>query len=163
VILAAPGSGGKSVASGRLPPPWQTLSDDTSLVVRSDSGEFWAHPWPNWTRYASRDPDGSWEVERGVLLRAVFFLRKADQDRVLPVGPAEAACMLLESAEQAWRGPLRASGWEGEKARRLRVQRLENSCVQVKRVPCHVLELTLDGAFWTEVEALLGGEDSECR
>ena len=44
VILAAPGGTGKTTASNRLPAPWRSLCDDSTLVVRDPQGNYWAHP-----------------------------------------------------------------------------------------------------------------------
>lgn len=57
VILAGPGTVGKTTASRRLRLPWHSLSDDATLVVRDRAGRFGAHPWPTWSRFMF---GGSW-------------------------------------------------------------------------------------------------------
>ena len=36
-------------------PPWRSLCDDATLVVRDASGRYWAHPWPTWSRFYTLD------------------------------------------------------------------------------------------------------------
>jgi hypothetical protein len=76
-IMAGPGTVGKSTASRRLPSSWRSLSDDMTLVVRDDQGQYWAHPWPTWSRFHYGGPGGSWAVERAVPHPAVFFLSQS--------------------------------------------------------------------------------------
>ena len=100
VVLAGPGTVGKTTASRRLPSPWRSLSDDTALVVRDRHGEYWAHPWPTWSHFYGGGPGGSWDVQRAVPLRAIFFLSQSLEDRVSPVEPSEAIAGLMASVQQ---------------------------------------------------------------
>ena len=90
VILAAPGGTGKTTASDRLPAPWRSLCDDTTLVVRDSQGKYWGHPWPTWSRFLEGGPGGTWEVQEAVPLRGVFFLSQAPEDLTEPLGPGHA-------------------------------------------------------------------------
>jgi SynChlorMet cassette protein ScmC len=153
-ILAAPGGGGKSTASARLSAPWRSLSDDQALIVRDADGSYWAHPWPTWSRFFDNGPGGSWPVEEAVALAGIAFLQSSDRVRITPIGAGRALCLLVESAEQA-AAVIGARPLESEVAARRRV-RFENLAEIVKAVPCFVLESTLDGAFWRELEAQLG-------
>jgi SynChlorMet cassette protein ScmC len=63
VILAAPGGMGKTTASNRLPAPWRSLSDDLTLIVRDSQKNYWAHPWPTWSRFLWGGAGGEWNVQ----------------------------------------------------------------------------------------------------
>ncbi|MBN2537946.1 SynChlorMet cassette protein ScmC, partial [candidate division WOR-3 bacterium] len=117
-LMAGPGTVGKSTASRRLPPPWSSLCDDTTLVVRDRAGRFWAHPWPTWSTFHIAGPaDRSWEVERAVPLRAVFFISQAPADRLEPVTPTQATALTIESAVEVSREACRLA--DRRAARRL--------------------------------------------
>jgi SynChlorMet cassette protein ScmC len=153
VILAAPGGTGKTTASDRLPAPWRSLCDDTTLVVRDSRGNYWAHPWPTWSRFLGRESGGTWDVQNAVPLEGVFFLSRAVEDRVESVGPGHAVSLLVECAEQA--SQLMAQGLKKEETRALRLERFNNLCALARVVPTHVLHISLTGAFWQEIEQTL--------
>ena len=101
VILAAPGGTGKTTASDRLPAPWRSLCDDTTLVVRDSQGNYRAHPWPTWSRFLDGGPGGTWDVQSAVPLKGIFFLSHAVEDRVESVGTGHAVSLLVECVKQA--------------------------------------------------------------
>jgi SynChlorMet cassette protein ScmC len=150
VILAGPGSAGKSTASNRLPDPWRSHSDDLTLVVRGAHGSFLAHPWPTWSRFIEDGFRGTWDTQNAVALSALYFLEQSHMDRAEEVGPAQAACLLVESAEQAWWDQDR--GQDDPILRAHRLRRFDNICAIARAVPCHVLKVTRDGPFWEEIE-----------
>ena len=76
VILAGPGDVGKTTASGRLPAPWISLSDDCTLIVRDGKGGYRTHPWPTWSTFMYGGPGGSWDVQYSVPLKAIFVLKQ---------------------------------------------------------------------------------------
>jgi hypothetical protein len=153
VILAGPWGVGKSTASSRLLPPWRSLCDDLTLVVRDGRGRYRAHPWPTWSRFANGGTGGSWEVSRAVPLKGVFFLQQAQNNRARPVSIEEAIGLFAEAVKQAeWRfferRLVRQSG---------RLERFNNIWELVKYVPSFILQFSLSGAFWEEIEKALGG------
>lgn len=154
IILAAPGGTGKTTASSRLPHPWRSLCDDATLVVRDENGTYRAHPWPTWSRFADGGPGGSWDVQESLPLRAIFFLARSEDDRVEPVGAGHGATLLVESAEQLSRAMVRGLR-DREKIRALRLERFDNICTLAKAVPSYVLQISLGGAFWEEIEQAL--------
>ncbi len=155
VILAGPGGVGKTMASQRLLPPWRSLCDDTTLVVRDEQGAYWVHPWPTWSTFALGGPGGTWDVQRAVPLKGIFFLSQAEKTQLEPVGVGQAVTMLVESAEQvSW--PM-VGDMECEEIRAIHLQRFDNICALAQAVPCYILRLSLAGAFWQEMERALSG------
>jgi SynChlorMet cassette protein ScmC len=150
VILAAPSGTGKTTASNRLPAPWRSLSDDTTLVVRDLHGKYFAHPWPTWSRFLDGGPGGVWNVQKAVPVIGVFFLVQAANDQVERVGPGQAVCLLGESVEQA--SISMALGKCKEDLRALHLERFNNLCALAKIVPAYLLHFSLTGKFWQEME-----------
>jgi len=153
ILLAGPGTVGKTTASNRLPPPWRSLCDDTTLVVRDAHGAYWAHPMPTWSRFYGGD-GGSWDVQSAVPLRAIFFLTQSPSDRVEPLDqPASTMAMLLESVEQACR-PM-ARDLSEDQARGMHDEWLANARALMRTVPASLLHISLTGSFWQEIERAL--------
>ena len=159
VILAAPAGTGKTTASDRLLAPWRSLCDDTTLVVRDSQGNFWAHPWPTWSRFLAGGSGGTWDVQNAVPLKGIFFLSQAVEDRVESVGPGHAVSLLVECAEQT--PQLMARSLSKEETRALHLERFNNLCALARVVPTHVLRISLTGAFWQEIEQTLEGSHRE--
>ncbi len=153
VLLAGRSGVGKSTASGRLPRSWRSLCDDTSLVVRRTDGSYWGHPWPTWSRFFAGETGHSWEVQHAVPLRAVFILEQAEQEIVKASDPGEAVCMLSEIARQAARHLWRGVG-PAELAAFHR-QRFDNLCGMAQTLPVHLLDVSIQGQFWKEMERVL--------
>jgi SynChlorMet cassette protein ScmC len=162
VILAAPGGTGKTTASDRLPAPWRSLCDDTTLVVRDSQGNYWAHPWPTWSRFLDGGPGGTWDVQSAVPLKGIFFLARAVEDRVKRVGLGQAVSLLVECVRQA--STFMSLGLSKEEVRALHLERFNNLCALARVVPAHVLHISLSGAFWQKIEqAIEGGHGGETQ
>jgi SynChlorMet cassette protein ScmC len=162
VILAAPGGTGKTTASNRLPAPWRSLCDDTTLVVRDPQGKYWAHPWPTWSRILDKGFVGTWDVQNAVPVKGIFFLTQAVEDRAERVGPGQAVSLLAECVGQV--STLMASGLSKKELRTLHLERFNNLCALARVVPAHVLHISLTGVFWQEIEqALEGGHCEETQ
>ena len=155
VLLAAPSGTGKTTASNRLPPPWRSLSDDLTLALRDNKGQWWAHPWPTWSRFEPGGPGGVWDVQHAVPLHAVFYLAQAPAEKVEPLGAGQATTMLVQSAEQGAYFSL-TRDLSIEESRVLRQQSFDLLCNLARAVPAFVLHLSLTGAFWVEIERALG-------
>jgi hypothetical protein len=154
VILTAPGGTGKTTASNRLPPPWRSLCDDTTLVVRDPQGNYWAHPWPTWSCFQDKGPGGSWDVQNAVPLKGIFFLAQAVEDRVERVGHGQAVSLLVECVGQV--STFITPSLFKEELRALHLERFNNLCALARVIPAHVLHISLTGAFWQEIEQALG-------
>jgi SynChlorMet cassette protein ScmC len=155
VILAAAGGTGKTTASHRLPTPWRSLCDDTTLVVRDPQGSYWAHPWPTWSRFLDGEPGGTWDVPSAVPLKGIFFLARAAEDRVERLGHGHTVSMLVECAGQA--SMVMALGLGQEELRAHHLERFNNLCALARIMPAHRLHISLTGAFWQEMERTLKG------
>lgn len=155
VILAAPGGTGKSTASSRLPAPWRSLSDDTTLVVRDAQGRYLAHPWPTWSRFQDGGPGGDWDVQHAVALKGIFFLAQAAADHAEPVGPGQAASLLVEGLRQA--AQFMPVGLFQEEVRALHLEGFNNLSALARTIPAHILHISLTGTFWTELDRVLDG------
>jgi hypothetical protein len=156
-LLLGPSGRGKSTASRLLTPPWRSLSDDLALLVPGEPGEperWRAHAWPTWSALRKGGAGGSWDVRRGVDARGIFFLQRAPGGAAVRVGPGRAACLLMESFEQAW--------WAGtalfppERFAAIRRQAFENISSLVKAVPAFLLPMASSGPFWEKIEEALG-------
>jgi SynChlorMet cassette protein ScmC len=159
VILAAPGGTGKTTASNRLPAPWRPLCDDTTLVVQDPQGNYWAHPWPTWSRFLDGGSGGTWDVQSAMPVKGIFFLDQAVEDRVERVGPGQAVSLLVECVRQA--STLMAPGLSKEEVRALHLEWFNNLCDLARIVPAHVLHISMTGAFWQEIEKALEGGHCE--
>ena len=155
VILAAPGGTGKTTASRRLPAPWRSLCDDTTLVTRDSNDNYLAHPWPTWSRFIDGGPDGTWDVQRAVPLKGIFFLNRAPEDRAESVGAGQAVSLLIESARQA--SMIKAPHQLIEEVRAQHLERFINLCDLARNVPAHILHISLTGAFWQVLDQALSG------
>jgi len=153
VVLAAPGGTGKTTASYRLPAPWHSLSDDTTLVVRDAHGRYWAHPWPTWSRFMHGGSGGSWDTQKAVPLKGIFFLSRASEDRVERVGLGHAVHLLAEGVRQA--SQFMPHGLFNQELHAHHLERFNNLCSLVRVIPAHVLHISLTGAFWNEIERTL--------
>jgi SynChlorMet cassette protein ScmC len=153
VILPAGGGTGKTTASNRLPAPWRSLSDDATLVVRDSQGNYWAHPWPTWSRFQNGGPGGNWAVQNAVPVKGIFFLVQAIADRAKLVGQGQAVSLLVECVRQA--STLMAPGLFEEELHAMHMERFNNLCALARVVPTYLLHISLTGAFWQEIEQAL--------
>jgi len=156
VLLAGPSEVGKSTASLRLAPPWRSLSDECTLVVRKPAGEYFAHPWPTWSTYLEGDQGQNWDVQHGFPLTAICLLVQDPSDSIKTLDNPRSICMLNESAEQAWSGL--STEFDRNNRREIRTRRFTNICALVTRVPCYLLRLSRSGSFWEQIESILEHE-----
>jgi SynChlorMet cassette protein ScmC len=150
VILAGPGGVGKTTACNRLPETWHTLSDDTALIVRDDVNQYWAHPWPTWSRILLEGVRERWDVGRSISLKAICFLSQSSEPDLVLLGEGEMACLGMEAIEQASRPITRGLG--GESLQKLNALHFKNICQLVKAVPGCRLNLDLKSPFYEWIE-----------
>jgi len=122
-------------------------------------GNYWAHPWPTWSRFLWGGSGGTWDVQHAVPLKGVFFLSRAAEDHVESLGPGHALSLLVECAQQASQLMVRGLGKEATRA--LHLERFDNLCALARVVPAHLLHISLTGAFWEEIEQTLEANHRE--
>ena len=153
VLLAAPGGSGKSTCCRRLPSPWNVLSDDETLLVLDESGEFIAHPFPTWSNHILNREPRTWKVESHVPVRAIFFLEQAEEDRINPLGQGNSAVLINQSATQVCR-----RAWfrmEASDQRAGKEQLFVRAGNLARRIPAFSLKVSLDGRFWELIDRVL--------
>lgn len=153
IILAGCGDVGKTTASKRLPSPWCSLSDDSSLIVLDKQNNYRAHPWPTWSSLFTEEKVQTWDVQFSVPLKAVFILSQSKTDKVEELGKGQAVCLLNETVDQASWG-LDSTLRDKEK-HSLRLQRFDNICKLVRSIPVYLLHISKNGSFWKEIEKVL--------
>ena len=154
VILAGPSGVGKTTASVRLSGPWHSLSDDITLVVCDDQGRYWGHPWPTWSFFSESNNSGrKWEVSYAVPLKGLFFLAQSLEDRAERIGAGQAAGMLLETARQA-SSPL-VNRNSNDNLTAMNLQLFNNACIMAKSMRSFILNVSLNGQFWKEMDIAL--------
>lgn len=173
VLLAAAGGTGKSTAARRVPPPWLGLCDDAVLVIPEwgdlpanpeslESPEalpqrWWAHAWPTWSRFEQGGPGGVWPVREAIPLRAIYFLKQAAGEWLEPFGTGQTAARLHESAKQINLVMLRYSTPQEKQAIQRKLFNLSTALARC--LPAARLHLSLQGAFWTVLEADLAAKN----
>jgi hypothetical protein len=150
VILTGPGQVGKTTASRRLPPRWHSLCDDATLIVNDRKGCYRAHPWPTWSRLYSGGPGGSWDVQRAVPLRAIFFLAQSPDNRVSHINTGQAIAMLMESVQQVSRSMTRKL--KESEVHAFHREQLAAASRVAHAIPIYMLHINLKGNFWKEIE-----------
>ena len=158
VILAAPGGTGKTTASNRFPPPWRSLSDDSTLVVRDRNGNYFAHPWPTWSQLFNGDTGCRWAAGEYVPLRAIFFLCQSEEDFAEPLDHDTALAFLMESSNQVCGMRFRNFLPAGDSEPFTLMQFSAISDI-VKTVPMYRLRISLSGQFWDVISGTLKLQD----
>lgn len=155
VALSASGGTGKSTSSRRIPSPWWPLCDDTTLIVPGgSSAPYMAHPFPTWSDYLWKRSEGTWNVAGGVPLKAIFFLKQADKDKASAIGQGETAIYIGRSSTEILTSFVRRL--EASAGRALKQRIFDNACRAAKAIPAYILEVSLVGQFWKEIERVIG-------
>jgi len=150
VILAGPGGAGKTTAAGRIPHPWRMLSDDLSLIARSPQGEYWAHPWPTFSRLRLGDLSGRWDVREAVRLGMVCMLSQHPRDRLHRLSFTHAVGELVEAAGQT--RVFMTAEMDEPVARQVNLKRFHNAAAMAGALPVYRLQISLTGQFWRTIE-----------
>jgi SynChlorMet cassette protein ScmC len=159
VILAGPGTVGKSTACRRIPPPWNALSDDATLVINDGHGRYLAYPWPTWSRFFDNGPGGTWDVGKAVPLKALFFLHQSPEDRTEPVNMTQSTAWVVESTHQVMWSQMRSRP-ELSDVKGIYALEIRAAEQLVRSIPIHLLHISLTGKFWEEIERALPGMTS---
>ena len=161
VALAASGGTGKSTCARRIPAPWSPICDDTVLIIPDGHQGYVAHPSPTWSDYLWRRSERTWRISDSVPLRAVFFLKQAEEDKASAIGQGEAAIYLSRSMNDILIPFSRRLSPEENRAFEHRV--FDNVCRLAKALPAFVLEARLEGEFWKEMDRILAVSREDLR
>lgn len=153
MLLAADGGTGKSTCCSRIPSPWHSPADDQMLIVRDNQRRYFTHPFPTWSEYIWKNSGRTWNAERYVPLSAVFFLQRAEDDNVIPLEQIRSAVLINEYAMQGCIMGKIALDKEGRLLLSKRI--FNNACELAKTIPAYILEVSLHGEFWKEIERVL--------
>jgi signal peptidase I len=159
IILAGPGTVGKSTACRRIPLPWHALSDDATLVIDDGHGQYLAYPWPTWSRFFDNGHGGTWDVGKSVPLKALFFLHQSPEDGTEPVNMTQSTAWVVESTHQVMGAQIH-SLQELSDAKEIYALELRAAEHLVRSIPVHLLHISLTGKFWEEIERALPGMTS---
>jgi SynChlorMet cassette protein ScmC len=153
VLLVAPSGMGKSTCARRIGYPWSALCDDQALVVKVREENYHCHPLPTWSALFDDLAARSWNVQRHVPLKAIFFLERSDMNRVQPLGKGRAVALLSKSAQSM--AGTRESGMDRDEEIGFKRMLFDNASDVVKSVPCFVLYANLTTRFWEQMESVL--------
>ena len=153
VLLVGAEGAGKSTCCRRMAEEWTVLADDGVLIVPGNGSSYAAHPLPTWSELIMGQSERTCTVEHGVPLSAIFFLEKASQDEVVPLGQGHASVTINASASyvarQGWKKP------NPVQDRCLKTMIFDNSCRIAKTVPSFLLRVSSSGKFWKPMEQAL--------
>jgi len=122
--------------------------------VRDTEGNYWAHPWPTWSRFQEGGTGGTWDVQKAVPLKGIFILIQAVSDRAERVGSGHAVSMLVECVGHV--STFMTVSLIKEELRAMHLERFENLCTLARVIPVYTLHISLTGSFWQEIEQALG-------
>ena len=92
-------------------------------------------------------------MQHAVPLEALFFLCQSPQDKTEPLNRAQAASMLMASAQQVTRSMTRK--WSDDEIQALYAEQMAAIDLLVRAVPAYILHISLTGTFWNELEKVL--------
>lgn len=92
-------------------------------------------------------------MENSVPVGAIFFIQKADKDKVVPINSGYASALINQSARQIMRRRWSLLGSDIESF--LKRELINISVNIAKTVPAYMLYLSLTGCFWEKVEDVL--------
>ena len=155
-LLAGTGGIGKSTCCRRIPAPWEAVSDDEALIAKDGRGRPRVHAFPTWNAFSNGSIDRTWDVQKHLPLKAIFFLERATRDKARPLSQAEAAVRIFHSADQVCWRMFMLPGFERDQSAYRKLM-FDNACELAKLIPCFVLGVRLRGRFWEEMDKAVAG------
>lgn len=158
IILSGPSGIGKSTACKKLPVSWSVLSDDATLVLKQDDGQYFAHPWPTWSRFFNNGPGGKWDTNHGIPLKSVFFLYQDEIDLIEPLDKPTKLVMILESINHMFKW---SENYNQNPDNRIKTYSkiLENANQFISAVPVFRLKNSLSGKFWEKIDSFIENQE----
>jgi len=159
VLLVARSGTGKTTASNRFPPPWRSLSDDGTFVVKDAKGNYFAHPWPTWSRLFSGETGCKWHFGEFVPLVAIFALSQAEVDSAVSLDYDQSLASLIESNNQilGMRVRRELNDKDTEIFTNMQFSALSNLA---RVVPAYKLNISLTGKFWEVISDTINTLDT---
>jgi len=151
VILAGQNSSGKSKCARKAVKPWKSLSDDVTIFLNGK-----AYPFPTWSYFLHKKDQriqDSWNVQKGIPIKAIFFLEKTNIDSVLHIEKNQAYSRLMEFSIELIRCNFQYL--QKEELRKLRTQIFNNCMNTIKIYPTYVLRHSLNGNFIEKIEEVI--------
>ena len=154
ILLAGASRSGKSTCCSRIPLPWNVICDEEVLLLYDpEQAIHLAHPFPTWSKFINTAEHFSWDVQKPVPVKAIFFLEKAQGDALLPLGQGRTAMSLFSLANEKCH-----IDWERttcEERVSQRVMLFENACRMADPIPGYILRVSRFGAFWEIIDEAL--------
>ena len=152
IVIAGDTGAGKTTTVRRLPENiWRRMSDDRTLVVRDQEGDYYAYPWPGGKAY--RQPELRYDISKGYPLRGVFTVVKNEKNSLEKIEGLSAVAILKYVVDQAMELPDPSIDPEG--VGEMRKLRLDNLISIVKKTPIYELKVNLEDPFSDELESVL--------
>ncbi len=153
VAIAASGGTGKSTCYNRVPTPWIAHSDDNALIIKNKNGGYNIHPMPTWSDYIWERKQSSVNSFYSVPLSGIFFIKQAKNDNVKSISFTRKLIKIKSSLTDPMSAYFNRSS-EIER-RGLTTFIFNNSVTLIEKIPCFLLNVTLDGNFWFGIEKTL--------
>ncbi|MCM8787189.1 MAG: SynChlorMet cassette protein ScmC [Candidatus Omnitrophica bacterium] len=150
ILLAGKGGAGKTTCCQNAKDFFNVLCDDTVLVVKV-LDKYFAHPFPTWSQYLLGESKKSWDMQKAVPIKAIFFLRKAKENKVTVVDKAKTVFFTNYLAHQV------IGRWNKIYKNNLEKQLFFNICEFSKNTLAFILDFNLEGQFLTKIKEVING------
>jgi SynChlorMet cassette protein ScmC len=156
IILAGTSGVGKTTASKRLPLPWQSLSDEATIVIPDSKGIYWAQPLPTSSKFRE-GIGGTWNVQHAVPLKSIFFLYQSENDRAKPLNRADSIRLLIT---YSWQTMILILDEIDQEWRHAMLSKLfDNASALFSTISGFELYISKTGRFWEELDQVLGSKN----
>jgi len=109
-----------------------------------------AHPFPTWSSYFLKDFSRTFDVQKSVPLKAIFFLEQSLTDEAIRISQGRSALLIsgfsAPICKQAWRG------FPDRDILQIKEKLLNNVIKLAKTIPAWTLQFSLTGKFWEAIE-----------
>jgi SynChlorMet cassette protein ScmC len=150
VLLPAVGGTGKTTCCLRVPPPWRPLADDENLIVCDKQGQYRVHPFPTWSRVFVPENEETWDIQKNVQLKSIFFLEQSQTDEAIPMGKGQSAMLIGKFSAPILSQTLRSM--PNQESAKSKMQIIDNAINIARSIPAFKLKISLDGNFWEVIE-----------
>jgi SynChlorMet cassette protein ScmC len=150
VLLPAVGGTGKTTCCLRVPPTWRPLADDENLIVCDKQGLYRVHPFPTWSRVFLPENEETWDIQKKVQLKAIFFLEQSPTDEAIPIGKGQSAMLIGKFSAPILSQTLQSM--PNQESVKSKIQILDNAINIAKTIPAFTLQFSLTGKFWEVIE-----------